>query len=54
MRDGVCCHENRKALIVADLFSTSSEIIQYSNKHFYEVALTPLIVNRLRTKPITE
>jgi len=35
-------------------FRSFKEIIDYSNKHFYELAQTPLIVNRLRTKPITE
>ncbi|MFZ4438609.1 MAG: AAA domain-containing protein [Syntrophales bacterium] len=35
-------------------FRSFKEIIDYSNKYFYEVANTPLIVNRLRTKPITD
>jgi KaiC/GvpD/RAD55 family RecA-like ATPase len=35
-------------------FRSFKEIIDYSNKYFYERAQTPLIVNRLRTKPITE
>ncbi|MEI7636571.1 MAG: AAA family ATPase [Syntrophus sp. (in: bacteria)] len=35
-------------------FRSFKEIIDYSNKFFYERAQTPLIVNRLRTKPITD
>jgi hypothetical protein len=35
-------------------FRSFKEIIDYSNKYFYELAQTPLIVNRLRTKPITD
>lgn len=35
-------------------FRSFKEIIDYSNKFFYEKAQIPLIVNRLRTKPIDE
>ncbi len=35
-------------------FRSFKEIIDYSNKYFYEKAQIPLIVNRLRTKPIDD
>jgi len=35
-------------------FRSFKEIIDYSNEHFYKKAQIPLIINRLRTKPIGE
>lgn len=35
-------------------FRSFKEIIDYSNKFFYEKAQIPLIINRLRTKPIDD